>query len=56
MRDIAVGSEDDIAFDGDVGFPEDRLEKLLSESGVGKVERVRPKGEGKKDELRVDRI
>ena len=66
MRDMAVGSDDDLMEEGD---PEaetvETLEKLLSDSGVGKVEipvrktiqaRTREVGRGREREVNVNRI
>jgi hypothetical protein len=65
MKDMAVGTDDDLLDDGDsVGISDQRLEKLLSDS-VGKVElphKTRPRSkslDAKRDSLKtldVDRI
>ncbi|KAK8845636.1 hypothetical protein IAR55_006352 [Kwoniella newhampshirensis] len=60
MRDMAVGTEDEFALE-DVGtYTEQTLEKLLEDSGVEKIRRIRPKElvkmETAKDQVNVDRI
>ena len=56
MRDMAVGTDEE-PFDPDAALSEEKLEKLLKESGVqvGK-ERIRRKDKSKDKDLHVDRI
>lgn len=56
MRDMGVGTEEE-AFDPDAALSEEKLEKILKESGlqVGR-ERPRKKEKSKDAALHVDRI
>jgi hypothetical protein len=55
-RDMAVGMDDELLpDDGDEVFPEERIEKLLSDRVAEKVRSPR-KGKEKKEELFVDKI
>lgn len=56
MRDMAVGTDDE-SFDPDAALSEEKLEKILKESGLemGK-ERMRKKEKHKGNDLHVDRI
>lgn len=56
MRDMAVGTDDE-PFDPDAAISEEKLEKILKESGVEVAkERVRRKEKQKDNTLNVDRI
>ncbi|WRT69709.1 uncharacterized protein IL334_006699 [Kwoniella shivajii] len=60
MKDMAVGTDDDTIEEELKTYTEERLDKLLSDSGVAKLERRRSKSrEGGKEftkDMRVDRI
>ena len=57
MRDMAVGTDDDHEAElEDPSVVEERLEKLLSDSGVGKQVVATKKPTEKKKEIYVDRI
>lgn len=56
MRDMAVGTDEE-PFDPDSALSEEKLEKLLKESGVEvSKERARRKDKPKDKDLHVDRI
>lgn len=55
MRDMAVGTDDDMLDENGVTIPEDVLDKVLKESGVSGVQ-SRKKPKPRKEELFVDRI
>ncbi|WWC73684.1 uncharacterized protein I206_107656 [Kwoniella pini CBS 10737] len=60
MKDMAVGTDDDLMEEDLKSYTEEKLDKLLSDSGVAKLERVRSRSrEHSKDDkkgLNVDRI